>query len=245
MDRVRNLEALIATRHGESMGNVAHKAAQQAPERAIERVDIADRDADVPLSERGRAQAAALGRRLAALPDEERPTVVLCSPYLRALDTAEIALSALGDPPELLVDERLRDREQGVLHGLTEHGIRVRHPEEAERRERIGKFYYRPPGGESWADVILRLRSVYNDADLDFPGERVLVVAHDAVVVLTRYIIERLTESQVLEIESQPVANCSFSRWIRRDGRLRPAEYNDTAHLAEPTAAPERTAAPS
>ncbi|WP_182706226.1 histidine phosphatase family protein [Thermomonospora cellulosilytica] len=245
MGRVRNLEALIATRHGESTGNIAHETARQTPGPKIEQVDIADRDADIPLSELGRAQAAAFGRRLAALPAAERPTVAVCSPYLRALDTAEIALAALADPPELVVDERLRDREQGVLHGLTEHGIRVRHPEEADRRERIGKFYYRPPGGESWADVILRLRAAYNDIDLDFPGERVLVVAHDAVVVLTRYIAERLTEPQVMEIESHPVANCSFSRWIRREGRLRPAEYNDTAHLAEPTAAPARTAAPS
>lgn len=231
---VRNLESLIVTRHGESAANVAHRAALAAPEKRAEEVGICDRDADVPLSEHGRLQAAALGRRLAAMPAHERPTVVVSSPYVRALDTARIALAELDDPPELLVDERLRDRESGALHRLTDYGVRVRHPEEAERRARLGMFYYRPPGGESWTDVVLRLRSAYHDLDLEHPGERVLVVAHDAVVVLTRYIIERLTEHEVLEIERTPVANCSLSRWLRRDGRLRPAEYNDTAHLPEP-----------
>ena len=34
------------------------------------------------------------------------------------------------------------------------------YPDEAKRRDLLGKFYYRPPGGESWADVALRIRSV-------------------------------------------------------------------------------------
>jgi 2,3-bisphosphoglycerate-dependent phosphoglycerate mutase len=237
MAGVRNLESLILTRHGESTGNIAHRAAWGAPEEQIEQIDIPDRDADVPLSERGRLQAAALGRRLAALPPDERPTAVVSSPYVRSLDTARIVLAGLEQRPGLLVDERLRDREMGVLHRLTPYGIQVRFPEEAERKERIGKFYYRPPGGESWVDMLLRLRSAYQDLDLDHPGGRVLVVAHDAVVVLTRYIVERLSERELMQIERAPIGNCSFTRWVRRDGVLRPAEYNDTAHLSEPAGA--------
>ncbi|SEG80379.1 Broad specificity phosphatase PhoE [Thermomonospora echinospora] len=244
MAGVRNLESLILTRHGESTGNLAHQAARDAPGDRIEEVDLCDRDADVPLSERGRLQAVALGRRLAALPPSERPTAVVSSPYVRSLDTARIALAELQDPPDLLVDERLRDREMGVLYRLTPHGVRVRYPEEAERSRRLGKFYYRPPGGESWADMLLRLRSAYLDIDLDHPGGRVLVVVHDAVVVLTRYIVEGLSERELMEIERTPIGNCSFTRWVRRDGVLRPAEYNDTAHLSEPAGAPAPTAAP-
>ena len=140
--------------------------------------------------------------------------------------------------------ERLREKEFGVLDRLTRFGVEEHHPEQAEMRRILGKFYHRPPGGESWCDVILRLRGFYRELDPEYPGERVLVVAHDAVVVLTRYIIERLTEHQVLEIERTPVANCSLSRWLRRDGRLRPAEYNDTAHLREPSTEPAPGPAP-
>jgi broad specificity phosphatase PhoE len=43
---------------------------------------------------------------------------------------------------------------------LTSHGIARRLPGEAARRARVGTLYHRPPGGESWADVALRLRTL-------------------------------------------------------------------------------------
>lgn len=60
-------------------------------------------------------------------------------------------------------DERLRDRELGILGRLTRLGAEKRFPKEAERRFWVGKLYYRPPGGESWAEVALRLRSVLEE----------------------------------------------------------------------------------
>ncbi|MFC4051711.1 histidine phosphatase family protein [Actinomadura syzygii] len=244
MAGVDALQWLILTRHGESTGNVAYEAVLGTD---AEEAGIPERDADVPLSDTGRAQAAALGRRLAALPPDERPTLVVASPYLRALDTAKIALAAaFGDRPDdpdvppLRVDERLRDREQGVLQGLTALGVRRRFPAEAAQLDRLGKFYYRPPGGESWADLALRLRSFYRDLEADAPGGRILVVTHDAIVVMTRYVVEGLSEREILEIEKEPVANASLTRW-RRDGTgLRAVCYNECAHLIEAGVAPWR-----
>ena len=99
------------------------------------------------------------------------------------------------------------------------------------RKRLTGKFYYRPPGGESWADVALRLRSALSDIQRDHPDGRVLVVAHDAVVVLTRYVVERLTEQEVLEIERTLVPNASLTLWARKDGELRLVASNSTDHL--------------
>ncbi|TYK42734.1 histidine phosphatase family protein [Actinomadura decatromicini] len=237
MAGVDALQWLILTRHGESTGNVAYEAVLGTD---AEEAGIPERDADVPLSDTGRAQAAALGRRLAALPPDERPTLVVASPYLRTLDTAKIALAAAygeeaddPDVPPLRVDERLRDREQGVLQGLTALGVRRRFPAEAAQLDRLGKFYYRPPGGESWADLALRLRSFYRDLEADAPGGRVLVVTHDAIVVVTRYLVESLSEKEILEIEKEPVANASLTRWRRDGSGLRAVCYNDCAHLIE------------
>jgi broad specificity phosphatase PhoE len=224
---VSALEWLAMARHGESIGNVAWRAAEVDQ---LDEIEIGLRDADVPLSDTGRRQAAALGRRLAAMPAGERPTAVLSSPYVRAAETARIALAEVGDLP-IRVDERLRDRETGVLYALTARGIAARHPEEAARKRLTGKFYYRPPGGESWADVALRLRSVLSDIERDHPDGRVLVVAHDAVVTLTRYIVERLTEQQVLQIERTLVPNGSLTMWSRQDGELRLVAFNSTEHL--------------
>src|SRR4051794_38174004 len=151
-------ERLYLVRHGQSHGNVARDAADEA---GLHEIDIDVRDVDVPLSELGRRQAEAAGRRVASLPPHERPGIVLSSSYVRARQTAEIICTQdalAGGPARAIVDERLREREFGIFDRLTTLGIRERFPDEAAHRRRLGKFYHRPPGGESWADVILRLR---------------------------------------------------------------------------------------
>ena len=87
----------------------------------------------------------------------------LVSACSAADNTAQIVLESAGLPLDSIVfnaDERLREKEFGILDRLTKHGIIQKHPELADQRAHVGKFYFRPPGGESWCDVILRLRNV-------------------------------------------------------------------------------------
>ena len=204
-------ERLWLVRHGQSQGNVARDAAHQA---GLHVIDLDLRDVDVPLSELGHQQAEATGRWFAALPDNERPEVLLSSPYIRSRQTAEAICKAgglCGGARPTILDERLREREFGVFDGLTTLGIRGKYPEEAGHRAKIGKFYHRPPGGESWADVILRLRSMMNTINLHYADKRVLVVAHQVVVLCMRYILEELTEGQILSIDKQAdILNCGI-----------------------------------
>lgn len=207
---------LFVVRHGESAGNVARDAANAARELVI---STATRDVDVPLSPRGERQATALGHWFGALPANDRPTVVITSPYLRARQTTDI-ITALGGftyASHAVVpvqDERFREKEFGILDGLTRYGILDRFPEQAALRTSLGKFYHRPPGGESWCDVILRLRSAFEMMCREYHGERVLVVAHSVVVLCMRYIVEGLSEEEILRIDrSNEVANCSVTRF--------------------------------
>lgn len=78
---------LIIARHGQSAGNIASDAAHEAE---ADRIAMTVRDADVPLSDLGREQAASLGRWFARQSQESRPEVLLSSPYLRACQTARI-----------------------------------------------------------------------------------------------------------------------------------------------------------
>lgn len=222
------LSWLGVVRHGESTGNVAAELAEAA---GLEVVDIAERDADVPLSPTGELQARAVGRWLAGLAPEHRPEVVVSSTYRRASQTAELAIGDLALPIRL--DERLRDRELGILDTLTRLGMRSRYPQEAARRARQGEFYYRPPGGEAWTDLALRLRSQLRDLRETHADRRVLLFAHEAVVLLLRYIIEDLTEARVWEIAVPRVRNASLTCWVRDGDRLRLTTFNDTTHLAE------------
>ena len=220
-------KALWLVRHGESAGNVARDAAEA---QGLERIAIeARRDTDVPLSRLGEEQAASFGRWLREQPREEQPTAALCSPYLRARASAELILreAGLSKDVRLIVDERLREREFGVLDRLTRRGIEKLFPDQAELRRALGKFYHRPPGGESWCDVILRLRTVVDTMTRELIGERVLVVCHSVVVLCFRYLLEQLTEEQILTIDRQAdVANCSLTSYALGGQRLALQRYN-------------------
>lgn len=209
-------QQLLLVRHAESVGNVAREAAEAS---GAEVIGLDVRDADVDLSPLGIGQAEAFGRWLGELPAAEQPTLTWCSPYLRARRTAKLALAEANLRTALRVDERLRDRELGVLDRLTARGVRARLPAEAERRRYLGKFYYRPPGGESWADVVLRLRSFLNDVSDEIAGRVVLIVAHDAIVLLLRYVLEGFDEATLLDIaRTRSVGNASVSRLVRGSG---------------------------
>ncbi|HEY8166416.1 MAG TPA: histidine phosphatase family protein [Gemmatimonadaceae bacterium] len=232
-------DLLYIVRHGESAGNVARDAAVLAGEHIIA---IETRDVDVPLSELGERQSVALGKWFADMPDEKKPNVILTSPYLRARHTAEIVAKEAGlsrDAYSLVVDERLREKEFGILDRLTKSGIETFHPDQAEFRRLLGKFYHRPPGGESWCDVILRLRSAIEMISREYCAERVLLVVHSVVVLCMRYLLEHMTEDQILAIDRQnEIANCSVTSYeydesVPPRGVMRLRLFNFVAPLEE------------
>jgi broad specificity phosphatase PhoE len=247
-------QAIWIVRHGQSAGNVARDAAEAA---GLPLIDIAARDIDIPLSSLGRMQAEALGHWFADMPEDQRPTVVLSSSYLRARTTAEIVLNAAGieaDDITFNIDERLREKEFGILDRLTKIGIIQKYPELHEQRSHVGKFYFRPPGGESWCDVILRLRSVIDTICREYRKERVLIVGHQVIVNCFRYLLERLDEQRILDIDRQyDVPNCSVTSYVfdpsrGKRGKLVPQLVNFVAPLRDAgapiTAEPDAPAAP-
>ncbi len=203
---------LWVVRHGQSAGNVARDAAEA---QGLHVIDIATRDIDVPLSDLGRQQSQSLATWFADMPAGKRPEVVICSPYIRARETARAILKGLG--PEglpLRIDERLREKEFGILDRLTPLGIKGKYPDLDEQRRHVGKFYFRPPGGESWCDVILRLRSMLEMMAREYEGMRVLVVAHQVIVNCMRYLVEQMDEAAILEIDRLgDVPNCGVTAY--------------------------------
>lgn len=180
-------------------------------------IDIATRDIDVPLSDLGVEQSIALGEWFGRLHPNEAPEIILCSPYVRARQTAQLVAERArwsGETVFTRVDERLREKEFGILDRLTKLGIQQRHPELDRQRRHVGKFYFRPPGGESWCDVILRLRSLLEMMTREYGGRRVLVVAHQVIVNCLRYLLEQMDEADILQIDQQgDVPNCALTSY--------------------------------
>jgi broad specificity phosphatase PhoE len=227
-----SVDELVLLRHGESVGNVAAAEAERSQKDTIT-VDC--RDADVPLTSLGESQSRALGDWLGS--NLTRPFSTFSSPYLRARQTLQLAVAAAGmSPPEPGIDDRLRDRELGILDLLTTSGVRNHYPEEARRRAWLGKLYYRPPGGESWADVALRLRSFLAERTAA-PSRPTLVIAcHDAIITLFIYVCLNLSEKELFDfVLSHTVSNASVTV-LRRSASTAPwslAQFADEEHLEE------------
>ncbi len=85
---------------------------------------------------------------------------------------------------------------------------------------------------------------------LHYGGKHVLIVAHQVVVLCMRYVIENLSEEEILGIDRErDVANCSITEYAfdsdaGKDGGLSLVRYNQTAPVeqdeeAEVTRAPD------
>ena len=222
---------LILIRHGESASNVAFP---KADAEGLVDSGLTGRDTDVELTDRGRAQAEAVGHWLATLPADQLPQVVITSPYLRARETWRIAAEASGlDLPAPTTDDRLVDRLLGDLEMMTRAAIARDYPDELRFHAAVD-YRWRPPNGESFGDIRVRLTSFLADLHRDHAGRRVVVVAHDSVVLMMRAVIEDLSWDGVTAVSAgNSVRNASITVFDGRSGSLLLDRYNTVDHLAE------------
>lgn len=152
--------------------------------------------ADVPMNAKGRAQARRNGETLRALLPEIAKADFVASPLLRARETMEIMRTAMGLPPDAYsLDERLKEIHYGHWQGILADDIpRVDAPGLEARA--LDAFRWRPRGGESYEDLMLRsvgwLQSIERDA---------VVAAHGGVSRVLRGHLYGLNVAAVPELE--------------------------------------------
>jgi probable phosphoglycerate mutase len=180
---------------------------------------------DTPLSERGRAQAGRLARRLAGEPI----AAVVASPLGRALDTARI-LAAPHDL-EVVTRSELREIDHGRWETLPRREVGERYPDEIAMWE-ADPFTFAPHGGESGLAVTARARPALLAIVRDHPGRRVIVVSHKATI--------RLLLSSLLGFDPRRYRDnldqspCALNIVDFCDpARARLALFNDTSHDAD------------
>lgn len=142
---------IILMRHGESEGNVAGLI-NDDPAR------------DVPLTERGREQAALAADALRGL----YFTHAYTSQFLRAHQTAEIVLRQ--QACNLEIDARLNERISSM------DGLPVSVFREAMR---IDPLHTKPASGESFMEQVKRLRGFLDETALRHPQAVVMAVSHE------------------------------------------------------------------
>jgi broad specificity phosphatase PhoE len=197
------MKALYLARHGQSVSN-ADRRFQGAQ--------------DVPLSELGRRQAAALSAALRS----RRLAHVYTSPLERARRTAEIVVAELG--VALTVVDDLRELSLGEWEGRTVEEIRAL-PGDPYAQWIRDPLTNLPPGGEPLPTVQRRALAAVDAIAAAHPdGEDVLVVAHGGVI--SAYLAYHLG-LPLSAIWRLTLSNCSLSRVAPP----RVLSLNDTAHL--------------
>jgi 2,3-bisphosphoglycerate-dependent phosphoglycerate mutase len=220
---------LVIVRHAESERNIWREIAMAKGE-LVYGGNL--RDMDVPLTPNGEQQAIATGRHLGA---KFRFDHAFVSPFNRTMHTARLMIDQFPDQVEITEEERVREIDFGILDGLTKHGIAHYHPEEQERRSRVGKYHYRPPAGENYPDVALRVHTFLGTLTRETAGESVLVVCHSVIVLIFRKLLERLTEQEFMAIDANKVMdvkNCSVTHYafdpsVGKSGKLVLRGFND------------------
>jgi broad specificity phosphatase PhoE len=197
---------LLLARHGESVWN------------EVRRFQGAT---DVPLSERGREQARALGIALRG----HRLAAAYVSPMERARETAEIALAGAGVPMTPM--EELRELSLGDWEGCLAEEI-MRREGDPYRAWLRAPVDCPPPGAEPLDDVRQRVvRAVERIAAAHPDGEDVLVVAHGGVISVYACHLLGCSFNQLWRLR---VDNASVT--TVRPPRL--VSLNDTRHLDGP-----------
>lgn len=154
---------------------------------------------DVPLGEEGRAQARAAASSL--VDAYGTPDRIVCSPLLRAADTAAELSVVTGVPA--LADPRLAQRSYGEWEGLTWDEIRVRWPRDYERRHRG-----LDPRVEGWgmaADVGARVSAGL--AEACDGASLVVAVSHGSAIMLGALALLGL------DVHSTPLGKLPHAHW--------------------------------
>jgi broad specificity phosphatase PhoE len=200
---------LVVVRHGQSLRNTfdLHRGVDEIPTAALEIPDHL-----IPLTDEGERQAAATGDGLGR--DFGRFDYVFHSPWLRTTQTAELIERRLPERAKMrrsvfLTEQTFGELDSALWPREMDRYLAARRRFEM-RREIAGRFYSRPPDGESWADVCLRthqfLGSIFRPETRD---AKVLVVTHGVTQQTFRYHLEHPTEDELVEeYERDRSRNC-------------------------------------
>jgi len=176
---------------------------------------------DVPLTSRGRRQAASVGDRIKAL----RPSVVLTSPLQRCHLTANAIGGASGAP--VLVHQGLNDGLLGDWTGLRPADIEERWPSEFAiwRSDPDAP----PPGGESFHDIRDRVRPLLTELVDSYRGHTVVLVTHAATTKMILISALDVPAAAAYRIRIDTASLSGFT--IDQDGSTVVWAVNETGHL--------------
>jgi len=178
---------------------------------------------DIPLTEEGLRQAAAAAGRLAARGGID---LIVTSPLRRTLQTAEAVAQATGAP--LLADDGLVETDFGKWEGMTIKEASQRWPDEVSAW--MSSVDVAPPGGESFADVIIRVNAALDRLLAEHQFRTLVLVSHVSPIKIAACRAMLAPPATLFRIQLDVASLCEIA-WFA-DGPAVVRSLNDTAHLS-------------
>ncbi len=181
---------LYFVRHGQSVANIRHI--------------ISNRESPFGLTSLGREQALALAKNLRDIPISR----MICSPILRARETADILSLSFGIPYQ--ITEALREYDCGILEDRSDAESWRRHREYFDDWTLRQDYSNKPEGGESFEEIRNRFVPfmeglIHQTSDTD---EHILLVGHGGLFLLMLPLI--LTNVDHPFAISHPIGNAEY-----------------------------------
>jgi broad specificity phosphatase PhoE len=208
---------LVLVRHGESEGNLATALSKRGDD-SMFTLDFLNRhSATWKLTEKGKQQAAIAGQWI-----KENISKVFYRYYVSDYDRAKQTAALMGfSDAEWLKTYYLIERNWGELDVMP---FEKRKNDFAEnlRKKEIDPFYWSPTNGESMPALFLRLEKILETLHRECERQAVLLVVHGEVMWGLRYLLERMTHSQIMEFEysknpHDKIHNCQVIHYTRQN----------------------------
>ena len=206
------LTNVLLIRHGQSKGNAERRFGGHTA---------------TPLSARGRNQAEATARTL----QSESITAIYSSDLARAMDTAKPLANITGLPVNSTI--AFRERDVGVMEGLTFEDAAQQHPDQYAALLRRD-FEYVLIGGESYRQLLDRARQRLDEIIEEHRGGKITVFSHTGTICILALHLMGALDAPELKPVWISSGNCGITRFeLRDDGFVRVLTVNDTSHLAQ------------
>lgn len=216
---------LILVRHGHSEGNLAVETAKAGDE-SFYTPEFRERPGHQwRLTSDGESQAKSTGQWIYKNLGSDFDRFYV-SPYIRTRETAGLLSIASA---EWRISQRLRERDWGDIDAIPLKEFQKIFPHNALRKE-IDALYWRPPGGESIADVRLRVRSFFDTLHRECAEAKVIVVTHGEFMWAMRAELEYLTDEQWIAADKDPGQKI-YNTQILHYSRLNPNKGKNSHYL--------------
>lgn len=168
---------------------------------------------DIPLNNLGRRQAMAIASRVSS----DKWDIIASSNLMRAKETAKIICASIG-LDSLIIDDRLREIDCGLIEGTTEEE-RILQWGENWRLQHLGM--------EPYEEVAQRGLEFIEEVTIKYYGKRILIVSHGALIGLSlQHLLPNVFSKTNIDNTSLTIIKHRINMWEC-------CLYNCTKHLNE------------